>query len=163
MKKLFLLLLTVLMIFSLSACEESKDNAVYNDGEKEEIITSDITVDEFFEKVNGYWGASAMEDCWEVVGFYDKKIYLFDYPGHYWITDGNVKTLHIEEDGTIVADIVYLYPELGGPTTKEEATLRIRSNDEFKNSLVLVGDSVTSEYVYMGETFEQMEAYVAAH
>ena len=114
------------------------------------------------ERLNGYWGYRNPEGGWEIMNFENGKLNDFTYGGHLWIGDGNVSASE-NEDGSVTLVISYTEIAYGDEIPSDEViTVQhiIQSDNGFKDSFTLCGDTASLDYTYLGRTREEMDNYV---
>lgn len=114
------------------------------------------------ERLNGYWGYRNPEGGWEIMNFENGKLNDFTYGGHMWIGDGNVSASE-NEDGSVTLVISYTEIAYGDEIPSDEVITvqhRIQSDNGFKDSFTLCGDTASLDYTYLGRTREEMDNYV---
>ena len=119
-------------------------------------------VDLFCEKVNGFWINESSDGGKEILCFENKMINDYDYRGHMWLSDAEIKSVEeIDENSYKVTvnhqEIVYGDEESGEIEVLEFV---FESTDDFQKHLIWKGNDVSLEFLYLGEKKEDVENYI---
>lgn len=161
MKKILLIVLVLISIINLSSCTENKEDVA--DLSEEFVSYTDknlLTVNDFYEKVCGYWGYM-YEGRLEVVHFYENEFEHFVYCGAF-LLKGEVVGI-CENNGNIMLTVSHRrnYLDLNDDETDTVQSSRyFTSNDNFSRNLILLNDLTGTKrfpLTYLGETMSEVE------
>ncbi|MBR2476775.1 MAG: hypothetical protein IKB50_01420 [Clostridia bacterium] len=155
-------LITLCVSLVFSACQKEDGAAAEKKPEKETEVTAEeqISVEDFCNKVKGFWFNKSESGELSIVSFENGTMDDFVYCSEYSIKDGVIKDA--KEDGAVFEiKVEYREDSHGNETegTLQETTFSLSSNDDFRRKLILVRDNgVSLNYEYIGATYDEAEA-----
>lgn len=176
MKKLILWMLVVFAVVSMSACgdkkdiDEGKENEAVVDVAKEdavavnEEIVEKITVESFLEKVDGYWGFEDETGNWQILEFKNGLFKDYTYAGNMWIYNGKVEDVKELPDGILGVTVSYKEVAYGDDEVsdeKQEIVYTFKTEDDYKETLILSGEYGEWAYKYIGEEQSDLDEHIA--
>lgn len=172
-KYLALILLIMICLFQITACKSKTEDNVLTDvvldmtNENEKVSINDtnteISVDAFMDKVNGFWGQEEADGSWTIFHFENAKVNMYTYAGPMWLSNGNIEKIEKIPDNILKVTVSYKEISYDDETSNEakKDEYSFKSTDDYKRNLIFLRkDNVEVSYTYLGKTQEEIDAYI---